>query len=742
MSVRAKTLSASAVKSRSTTTAPEGIEEYHPIWHLSGDELAAYQITPYSQYGAVQWNQEPTRPGARKNEGKINWDIELHDGSRLTDPRHTKRLSWGKKLMALLLKAPSSGAAPSTASIGSFQMGFRWLISWMAERGLQLPEELDAHEVSHYIDDLPRFIAERNDDEEITITQVTHALFILRWLWSERRLMKAWGIPSIRVNPFLDHGINHYAKAIANKAGGWIPPLPDEVSIPLFNTASWLLGEPAEDVIRLLEIVEDPMAGKKVDGASPKSKNGIRKHKAGEREQARTKRAKRFLARFKFSKLAGEQLPWHPPLDDAYEEAHGAAPLTRVRELFDAVREACALSIQGLSGIRMSELLGIEAGFDPQTGLPFGVRIETSATGLYEVFLLRTVLSKTEHGLPREMDWVLGLRPNGTHEEPLPVRALRVLNRLHSPWRQKAKTTRLLLANRNGCTLPLKSNALGAMSADHMRNGMKRFLARWVDLSGLPNESRHKIKDNDLMEWRESKGAILKSHMMRKSWAQFVYAVDPQLMPAIQLQFHHLSIAMTDTGYIGSNPLVVNDLGSVATQSRNLMILEAVMGRNPLAGRMGEHLEKATQELAEQVKGLPTTDAYKIVLEFCEHAQLPIFFSPHGACMPVQTHVMRCQDEAGTALLLRQQPNARTRQPSLCAGCSCFVLDARHTDFWAKRYTDNQLAFKRAEHTGDVSGFKVIKERAEQAGKLLKKIGVKLVQLDRQIEKALEREYA
>jgi hypothetical protein len=54
---------------------------------------------------------------------------------------------------------------------------------------------------------------------------------------------------------------------------------------------------------------------------------------------------------------------------------------------------------------------------------------------------------------------------------------------------------------------------------------------------------------------------------------------------------------------------------------------------------------------------------------------------------------------------------------------------------------DNWLAYKRAEHSGDVSGYKVIKERAQQAGKLLKKIGVKVVQLDRQIEKTLEAEH-
>jgi integrase len=695
---------------------------HRPLWELTPAEFAAYQVTPMSIAADPVWEMPSTTPGLKVSMCRLHWDMELLDGSRLTDPRHARRLAWAQKLMTLILNAPANGDVPAPGSLAEFQQGFRWLLSWMAARGMQNPGELD---VPTYIDDLPRYIAECSDNDEISVGQVNRALRTLSWLWSERRGLARWGVPTFTENPFREHSIHHYAKAIATKAGGWIPPLPDEVAIPLFNQVAWWLGQPAEDVIGLLNYEDDPLT---------------RPEKAGKGKSARNRRANRFLADFSFSTLPGESHPWHAALDYAYARDHGS-PLDRVRLLFDAVRDACALSIQGMSGMRISELMGIEAGFDAVSGLPAGVRIEDSATGLYEAYIIRTVLSKTEKGLPREMDWVLGLRPKGSQEEPLPVRALRLLNRLYAPWRDRAKTTRLIMSGKGGNNLPLKHSALRAMSSERMMGNMKRFIARWVDLSGLPDESKHKIKDNDLVEWRESKGGIFRSHMLRKSWAQFMFAVDPRLMPAIQLQFHHLSMAMSDTGYIGSNLLLLNDMDSVATQARNLMILETVLGRNPLAGKMGEQLEQATKALAAKVKGLPTSDAYRVVVEFCEHAQLPIFFAPHGACMPLQTHEMRCHDEAGTSLLLRKQPNARRRQPSLCAGCSCFVLDARHSDFWAARYIDNWLAYKRAERSGDVGGYKVIKERAQQAGKLLKKIGIEVVQLDQQIEKTLESEH-
>ena len=716
----------------------DGQHGHRPLWEMTQAEFDEFQVTPLSKGADTIWTWERTTPGQSKSQAQVNWGMKLRDGSRLTDTRHAVRLVWAKKLVALMTHAPANGVVPAVGSMLTYQQGLNWILSWMAKRGMQTPNELD---VDAYLEDLPRYIAERTDEYEISNTQVRRAIFIIPKLWLERRLLTRWGVPTLNQDPFRDHAVHYYANVLATKAQGWIPPLPDEVAIPLFNKVAWWLGQPAEDVIALLEYVEDPLAGTEIEVAVGRYKKGIRKQTAGVGNVARWNRNSRFFADFAFSTLHGESQPWHGALDETYESEGEKGPHTRIRQLFDAVREACAISIQGMSGMRISELLGIEAGFDPVSGLPMGVRIELSASGLYDLFVIRTVLSKTEGGLPREMDWVLGLRPKGSIDEPLPVRALRLLNRLHEPWRSHARTTRLILMGSGGEHLPVKTTALDAISSDRMRESMKRFIARWVDLSGLPNESRHKIKDNDLVEWRESKGSIFKSHMLRKSWAQFMFAVDPSLMPAIQLQFHHLSMAMTDSGYIGNNMSLLNDMESVATQARNMMILESVLGRYPLAGRMGEELEQATQKLAEQVKGLPTSDAYKEVVKFCEHAQLPIFFSPHGACMPLKTHEMRCQDEAGTSLLLRKQPNARTRQPSLCAGCSCFVLDARHADFWAARYTDNWLAYRRAERSGDVGGYKVIKERAEQAGKLLKKIGVKVVQLDGKIEKTLEAEH-
>lgn len=735
------------IESRTLTNLPDRTNDQHkPLWEYSDEELHTLRVTEFSTFLDHIWERKPTTPGQSDHTGRLKWSIELFDGTRLTDPQNAKRLLWARKLMAVLLKAPSDGLGPGVASTGTIKRGLQFLISWMSYHGYHHPHELTPEVVNHYLEDLPRFLLDHQDSEEISDSQAILGLKILNYLWTERRVLTLWDIPTMQSNPFGTKSSSFYAKQIATKARGWIEPLPDEVAIPLFNKAAWFLSTPAEDVIRLLDIVRDPLADTDYIEfvVAIQGKDHIRRRRPGKMAVPRQRRANKFLASFQFSTQPGDTHPWHPPLNETHEAESGMTPKARVRQLFQAVREACAITIQGTTGMRISELMGIKAGLDPVTDLPLGVRIESSATGLYDVFLIRTELAKTEKGLPREVDWVLGLRPKDSTDEPLAVGALRLLNRLFEPWRPWANSDRLFLADTGGETFRLKSTGQSAMTSKVMHDGMKRFIEGWVDLSSLPDESKHKIRDNDLMEWRESKGTIITTHMLRKSWAQYVFAVDPALAPAIQLQFHHLSLAMTDTGYIGSNPLLMQSMNQVAEQQRNLLIFETVMGRSSIAGKMGEQIERATRGLAEEVKELPMSEAWQRTVEFCDEQGLTIFFSPYATCLPIHTSTMRCHDGAHTPFGLRMKPNNNTREPSLCAGCDNFIMDYRHIHFWQERYLQNWITYKQAEKREDANEgqFRVFLGRAQQAGKLLKKAGADMKALERQVKKAVDEDHA
>jgi integrase len=730
------------------TTTKQGQEagqsERKKIHEMTEAELNQHPVSEHSQFQHMAWFFANPTPGSHKSSSTLNWGMTLSDGSRLTDVRHAARLRWAKILLLTLQVSPSLGRKPAPGSMGKFQNQLNWLLSWMSDSGYHHAHELTPAVVRHYLDQLPEYIAHRTEDGEISVGQAVDALTTLVHLWNQRQALARMGVESLSSHPFQGRGASTVAEGIATKAMGWIKPLPDEVAIPLLNKAAWFLGTPADDVLRLLDVVRDPLAGTKVIVKRSRGTGGAI-CRAGVGNHARRSRSMKFLAAFKFNTPNGDSQPWHGPLDQTYEESSDihCARVSRVRELWEAVRDSAAIIVQATSGMRVSELLGILAGIDEDTGFPRGVRLETSATGMYEWFVIRSQLSKAVEGLPREVDWVLGMRPVGSREVPLAVRALQILDRLHEPWRACARSDRLILAGRTGHTLPVASTRLGAMTGGAVNGMIQRFISRWIDLSGLPDESARKTEDNDLVRWRESKGEILRTHMLRKAWAQFALACDSRLLPAIQMQFHHISLAMTEGGYIGGNPLLLDELDSMSTQRTNLAVFDIIVGKSKLAGRMGEQLEQALAKLRAAAGELPTSEKWQQSVEWAERNDLKMFFTAHATCCPTRTSEMRCHDASNTPVWLRKAPNTATREPSVCAGCACAIMDKSHETFWSDRYVGCEVSVRQAEAAGAHSGpFREIRFRADQARGILKKFGADLDALDARVTSIMENGHA
>lgn len=723
--------------------ATDSSQEHAALHQLTDTELLKVNVTQHSVFSDKIWYETNPTPGTPTTRSKINWCMTLHDGSKLSDQQHVQRLQWAKILMLVKLKMPSSGAPPSPGTFSLYQSAFKWLISWMVNEGYQLPHEFTRAVTKHYLNDLPRYILEVTKRDYIAESSARTASQIMIELWTEREGLKKFGIRSLESHPFDGTGAVHIGRQITTKAHSWIPPLPDEIAIPLLNTASRFLGKPAEDIIRLLEIVLDPLAG--VVGSVNNGRGSTRLQAAGKGMAARRRRANDLISKFEFSILEGETEPWHSPLDTSKLGLVGKSSPAQyeIRKLFETIREACTIILQATTGMRSSEILGIKAGLIVSTGLPTNVQIEDSSSGLYECFTIRSVLSKSEPGLPREVEWMLGMREKGNHTLPCAVTALLILNRLFEPWRSTSKTDRLILSMPSGESLATKQFSLTPMFNSKLLYNSKRFILRWIDLSSLPNESAKKIENNDLVRWKASKGACFTLHMLRKTWAIFTLACDSRLLPAIQMQFHHSNLSMTETGYIGKNPLLVESLNSMSRQKRNLSLYEMVVGKTTFAGRMGEQLSEATRALAKKIKTLPPSEKWRTVVEWADYNQLEMFFSPHANCLPIRQSAMRCHDSADTPIWLRNAPETSKREPNLCAGCACAIMDKTHESFWKDRYIACSLSIRINEAlNNDMTGHRVIRFRANQAASILKKFGADLSELDVRIAAIFGKKHA
>ena len=199
-----------------------------------------------------------------------------------------------------------------------------------------------------------------------------------------------------------------------------------------------MIGVPAEEVIRLHEMYAEGVQAAINDGQksrNPQNDRGLRAVKG-----------------FQFSVLPGEMEPWHKPPDQAevdefwavYKKGYTRSTVSGsqlLRSLICSIRDACSIVIQSETGLRVSELCGLEPGIDQESGLPTNVRVRRSYSGLNEMFYVDGRLFKTVPTSER-VEWLVGSRPVGSNEIPPPVRGLDVLTRLLDPWRQLARDQR------------------------------------------------------------------------------------------------------------------------------------------------------------------------------------------------------------------------------------------------------------------------------------------------------------
>ena len=699
-------------------------------FHLRPEvELDGVWVSSMSRWRDPIWWLDNPSIGQRPLAAKVTWDMELPDGRNLIDSEHSQLLGWLRRFVWSLFVDPRDKAkAYKTGNGCLLTQGLRVVVPWMVERGQIWPKDVDKEFVAAFIDDLPSIIAVEVDDEEVIGEGAAYRpLKIIDLLWRQRQALEEAGISPMPERPWMDEkGANSIAKRIITEARGWIRPLPDEVAIPLVNKAAWFLGTPAEDVLDLREKIVEAY-----------HRIGTHPNGPGQSQNARIRRINAALHDYEFSVIDGESGAWHAPLSKCEVKKNSElGAILRVRQLVVAITGAACVTIQSSTGMRASEICALRAGVDPETGLPHGVRIVETSSGLNEAFVLRSELSKEEE-VPRDVDWLLGMRPKGGDEIPLPVRAMLVLDRLYAHERKLAETDRLLITINAGKSFAWEKTGVTHFHTAQLNAFVKKFIERWVDLSGLPDESAHRISENDLIPWRESKGRIIRPHQFRKTYAQFALSIDPRLLPAVQRQYHHVAMAITEGGYWGSNRIQIEPINAMASQLTAMQMYEMATGRTKVAGKMGAQLEEGIDEVRKLVEGAGLEIGWRRVMRFVRDNSLHMWFAPPGNCFPMNPENMGCHKAAGTRPIGLPIPNYTTREPSLCAGCDCFILDLRHVGFWQERYVTNAVAHQQAEARGQGSMFRVAAMRASVAKKLLERLGINTAPLDLRVEQEL-----
>jgi integrase len=559
------------------------------------------------------------------------------------------------------------------------------------------------------------------DGEGMSASQVYLRVAIWLHLWRQAGAMRDAGISALPEPPFRGRSAKEIAREIATRAASFIPPLPDEVALPIMNAAHRLIGLPAEEVIRLHEMYAEGVQAAVNEGQK--------------RRNSQNDRGLRVVNGFQFSVLPGETEPWHAPPDQVEVDdfwavyKRGKAPSRfsgsqLLRSLIGSIRDACSIVIQSETGLRVSELCGLEPGIDRESGLPTCVRVRRSYSGLNELFYVDGRLFKTVPSSER-VEWLVGSRPVGSKEIPPPVRALDVLTRLLDPWRKLArdpeiaKTLFVQPASYHG--MPGESG-IGITFEDMILLGQRQLVFRCVDLSKLPDRNR---RGEDLAACRDSRGLCLRTHQWRKTFARYICGTDSRMLPAVSRHFKHLTLAMTEEAYLGKNPALQDAYESNINQSTARILYENARGKPSQAGRMAKLIDEHRAELQALIANKDERDGVRAVERWVEQNRLQVFFAPHGKCFIRLNPVgARCHEVGQTVHWLNEEPHYAFRHPSLCAGCSCFLVDKENEEFWLERYINNYKAFHEGASQGKASDYRIARERADQAAAILQTLKV------------------
>jgi len=711
----------------------------------SAAERDDFRLSTSSRFGDPVWRLDGTIPGQHPRASSIHWDFELPDGCLFTDPKHARLLDALKWFAWSLFADPRHGPPMTAGSATHIYRALRYLVRWMVRRDYSSLSELDGAASQEYLEDLVRDLAEEDkgdaqvipgavgteDHDSLpgkTTGAVVGRIHIWRLLWRQSGALKDAGIEALPDVPFVGRTAKSLARELATKTMGWIPPIPDEVALPIMAAAHRLLGSPADDVIRLHRLYLEARS------AASHCSVGRQALLAG-----------KAIAGFAFSPIEGQNTPWRNSLYPTTSQRlhHGTWHKARldvhqvIRALIEDICAACTIVLQSEAGIRINEVCGLRAGINAGTGLPACIEVRSSKTGLHELFFLKGTLAKTRPA-PLEVEWLLGARPFGTTGFPAPVRAAQVLQELYAPLRS-------LSTNRSACRdlivrmtwprgLPKDGRMVGKIFGQCLLVYQRQFVGTHVDLSGLPDRNRH---GEDLAQYRTSRGTCLRSHSWRKNFALYVFRTDSRMIAAIAQQFHHLSLAMTEQGYLGNDPTLLEVMDSVRTRQTALFFYEMARGVHPVAGRIAKLIDEHRAELETVISGMDEREGLLAMERWVVKQDLRIWFASHGKCfLRLAPGQARCHQLAGTAHWANREPNYTYRSPEVCLGCPVYAIDGEHQDYWVRRYLENQTAWMKAVAGGYEKDYRISEYRTLQSAAVLQAIGVGLPRVETQTRHA------
>lgn len=657
--------------------------------------------------GSSVWDLYNETPGSKNYVSLIRWDIELEDGRLLTDRFYQQLLVEVQTYIASRVLFPYA-SPPSANTCGIEGRSLATLVRWMSSRGLCSLGQITSELSWDYVDFL---VSERStvESDEISVdmgdrrnslARKAELGFSAAWrdvctlihIFHQRNAMRELGCSSVAFPPFDGRS----AKAVVEeelglRRDGRLLPIPDDVAIPTLNAAVRLIGGPAEDVIALQALHDN------VRGIS----------NPGERLAAYNRNIQ-LIREFEFTVLEGERSPWRAPITGHKRKYRDnrifhIGESQTVRRLVVQLQTACIVVLQGLTGMRAHEIIGVQVAPELKEGLPSCIEVEETRDHTALKYYLKSMTFKRRK---RSERWLLGASLVGSGRLPIPVVAIMVLYRLNAPWRELSGRTSLLLTFPAAQGLPRRPSSVGEMTTGVLSVLQKEFLAECVDLTDASQQSR--------IDFSEGRG--LRPHRWRTTFAIFVMRVSPRLLPSLSDHYKHVNSVVTAEGYIGINPSLRDDLGSAKVQASADLLLRLTAPNATILGGGARKFKEHAQSLRDAMINEPGATIEEKAVSLVQRFELFLYDAAYGQCLSAfAPHLSRCNTMGGYAGELRPFPNDAFRTVDNCSKCDLLLITDLHLKYFEDRAASNEEMLNHTLQTEEPGMAKILKQRARQA---------------------------
>ena len=595
-----------------------------------------------SGWDDVVWRLAPTNVLEEERPRTIYWDFPLPSGRRFTDPPYRSLLKASKQFLTLFRsRSLHFGHSQRAETVFHCFVRLRWLIRWMDTEGFSRFADLDSAALLRS----RRAVTDRKSRSGAPVTSTTllHHLSLLDYMYRFRAELD----DALSVDPC--PGQSPFELAGMRKSPiRHTPYAPDAVAVPLIEGALAWLENGAIDVLRAREMYATTVAQ-----YSHRSRHlYINAVRAMQHITLRTPRGPQTIR----------------SVDD-------------FDELVQMLYTACFVAISYLVGLRISEILHLQAGCLQWRPIQDG----GCQSGV--VVIVGTIFKQEPDYYGRPHEWVA---------PPPAAHAVSVLEALSSPHRLRTGRKDLWLRPRG-------------RSRHRAASEWRRDLTDPCDIASTDTITRLL---NHFASWLkvpayEGKPWHFATHQGRKTFAHFAALRDTTSLLALAQHFGHRERSITDRGYTGIDYALDREIDAQILE-QSVAAWEHMLSAPQLGGRAGAEI------LAKRphFRGVRMKEDLKAYARMLVEAGLLLGVCDYGYCVYRQEYSACLGNAAG--------PNPVRREPSTCARCKNFVVSAQHRTYWLEQAHRCEALL--GEPAPPTQTLKILRARLEVARTLVRRI--------------------